>query len=143
MEGQLDRPDEVTEQVARLSTSENRSLLILYGSETGNAEEVASELRDMTERLHFYCEMGEMDSFKLVCYSSSHTQELQLGLLTHDADLSVRYSSFYAGDLCYIYHWPRGYAYKHNKVLEKPQKGQAQQHKLSGKDEVRHLWSGR
>ncbi len=54
------------EQVARLLAKENRSVLILYGSETGNGEEIASEMGLMAERLHFYTVVDEMDSFKLV-----------------------------------------------------------------------------
>ncbi|KAH8894078.1 riboflavin synthase domain-like protein [Thozetella sp. PMI_491] len=52
-------------QVAQSPTNSNRSILILYGSETGNAEEIASDLGDMTQRLHFYTVVDEMDAFKL------------------------------------------------------------------------------
>ncbi|KAK0745081.1 hypothetical protein B0T21DRAFT_381147 [Apiosordaria backusii] len=40
-------------------------MAILYGSETGNAEEIAIELEDMARRLHYQTKMDEMDSFKL------------------------------------------------------------------------------
>ena len=43
-----------------------RSMIILYGSETGNGEEIAGELGKMAQRLHFQVVVDEMDSFKLV-----------------------------------------------------------------------------
>jgi len=43
-----------------------RSMIILYGSETGNGEEIAGELGKMAQRLHFRTVVDEMDSFKLV-----------------------------------------------------------------------------
>lgn len=42
------------------------SVLVLYASETGNAQEVAEELGDLTERLHFVTQVSEMNSFKPV-----------------------------------------------------------------------------
>ncbi|KAL2024022.1 hypothetical protein VTK56DRAFT_257 [Thermocarpiscus australiensis] len=44
---------------------EGRSMAVLYGTETGNAEEIAVELGKMAERLHFRTRVDEMDSFKL------------------------------------------------------------------------------
>ncbi|KAK3323626.1 hypothetical protein B0T19DRAFT_210422 [Cercophora scortea] len=44
---------------------EGRSMIILYGSETGNAQEIATELSIMARRLHFRTAVDEMDSFKL------------------------------------------------------------------------------
>lgn len=41
-------------------------MAVLYGTETGNAEEIAMELGDMASRLHFQTTVDEMDSFKLV-----------------------------------------------------------------------------
>jgi len=53
-------------QIAQPAVIPGRSVIILYGSETGNAEEIAMELSRMTERLHFQTAVDEMDSFKLV-----------------------------------------------------------------------------
>lgn len=53
-------------QVVRAPGIENRTMIILYGSETGNAEEIAMALGRMTERLHFQTRVDEMDNFKLV-----------------------------------------------------------------------------
>ncbi|KAK0636902.1 hypothetical protein B0T17DRAFT_485500 [Bombardia bombarda] len=44
---------------------EGRTMMVLYGSETGNAEEIAMELVKMARRLHFQTVVDEMDSFKL------------------------------------------------------------------------------
>lgn len=45
---------------------EGRSIVILFGSETGNSEEIATELGKMAQRLHFQTVVDEMDNFKLV-----------------------------------------------------------------------------
>lgn len=45
---------------------QTRSVLVLYASETGNAQEVAEELGDLTERLHFVTQVSEMNLFKPV-----------------------------------------------------------------------------
>lgn len=43
-----------------------RTALVLYGSETGNAQEVAEELGALAERLHFVTHVAEMNSVKAV-----------------------------------------------------------------------------
>ena len=48
------------------SAMESKSVLILYGSETGMAEDSAVELGSMIQRLRFDTVVDEMDSFKLV-----------------------------------------------------------------------------
>jgi len=40
---------------------QQRSALILYGSETGNAQEVAEELGTLTERLRFATHVSELN----------------------------------------------------------------------------------
>ena len=45
----------------------DRSALILYGSETGNSQDVAEELGCMAERLHFMTRVTEMDAVDIVC----------------------------------------------------------------------------
>ncbi|KAK1834334.1 hypothetical protein QBC39DRAFT_389420 [Podospora conica] len=52
-------------QVVRTPVPEHRTMIILYGSETGNAEEIAMALGKMAERLHFQTQVDEMDNFKL------------------------------------------------------------------------------
>ena len=43
-----------------------RTALILYGSETGNSQDVADELERLTERLHFTTQVSELDAVKPV-----------------------------------------------------------------------------
>lgn len=45
----------------------DRSALILYGTETGNSQDVAEELGRITERLHFMTRVCEMDEVDIVC----------------------------------------------------------------------------
>lgn len=44
----------------------SRSALILYGSETGNAQDVAEELGRLTERLHFLTRVSDLNSVEIV-----------------------------------------------------------------------------
>jgi hypothetical protein len=45
----------------------DRTALILYGSETGNSQDVAEDLGRVVERLHFLTRVCEMDSIEIVC----------------------------------------------------------------------------
>lgn len=47
----------------------DRSAIVLYGSETGNAQEVAEELGRLAERLHFSTHVAELNEVKAVCKS--------------------------------------------------------------------------
>jgi sulfite reductase alpha subunit-like flavoprotein len=49
----------------------DRTALILYGSETGNSQDVADELGRVAERLHFVTQVSEMDGVEIVCPSGS------------------------------------------------------------------------
>ncbi|KAK1756006.1 hypothetical protein QBC47DRAFT_201688 [Echria macrotheca] len=53
------------EAVANPVRIDGRTMIILYGSETGNGEEIAGELGKMAQRLHFQATVDEMDNFKL------------------------------------------------------------------------------
>lgn len=44
----------------------DRSVLVLYGSETGNAQDMAEELGRLCQRLHFRSEVEELDAVELV-----------------------------------------------------------------------------
>lgn len=44
----------------------NRSMLVLYGSETGHGEEIAVEIRETAERLRFEASVQEMNDVSLV-----------------------------------------------------------------------------
>lgn len=47
-------------------TSNERTVLVLYGSETGNAQDMAEELGKMCQRLHFHSDVEELDAVELV-----------------------------------------------------------------------------
>ncbi|PON15325.1 hypothetical protein C2W62_24455 [Candidatus Entotheonella serta] len=47
-------------------TSSDRTVLVLYGSETGNAQDMAEELGKLCRRLHFKSRVEELDSVELV-----------------------------------------------------------------------------
>lgn len=49
-----------------------RSALVLYGSETGNAQDVAEEIGRLAERLRFHTRVVELNAIGLV--SESHGQ---------------------------------------------------------------------
>lgn len=44
-----------------------RRALVLYGSETGNAQDVAEELGRLAERLRFDTDVVELNAVTLVC----------------------------------------------------------------------------
>lgn len=50
---------------------ENRSLLVLYGTETGNSQEIAQEIGRAAERLRFQTEIEEMNDVPLVSQTAS------------------------------------------------------------------------
>ena len=48
----------------------DRSALILYGSETGAAQDVADELGRVAERLHFLSQVADVDSVPVETWSA-------------------------------------------------------------------------
>ena len=44
-----------------------RTALILYGSETGNAQDIAEEIGRLCERLRFQTQLAELNTINLVC----------------------------------------------------------------------------
>ena len=51
---------------------QDRSALILYGSETGNSQDVAEEVGRLCERLRFSTNVSELDSIDIVCIPREH-----------------------------------------------------------------------
>jgi flavodoxin len=49
------------------STQQARRALVVYGSETGNAQDVAEEMGRIAERLRFETEVAELNAITLVC----------------------------------------------------------------------------
>lgn len=47
-------------------TSSDRTVLVLYGSETGNAQDMAEELGKLCQRLRFTSRVEELDNVNLV-----------------------------------------------------------------------------
>jgi flavodoxin len=47
-----------------------RRALVVYGSETGNAQDVAEEMGRIAERLRFDTDVAELNAISLVCQSS-------------------------------------------------------------------------
>lgn len=43
-----------------------RTAIVLYGTETGNSQDVADELGRLVERLHFVTRVSELNSIKAV-----------------------------------------------------------------------------
>lgn len=62
----------MTEHQHPNSQSHARRALVLYGSQTGNSQEVAEDLGRMAERLHFITRVCEMDLLDLVCLMPSN-----------------------------------------------------------------------
>jgi sulfite reductase alpha subunit-like flavoprotein len=49
----------------------DRSLLILYGTETGNAQDIAEDLDECAQRLRFTTKIEEMNNAQLVSFLPS------------------------------------------------------------------------
>lgn len=47
----------------------DRTVLVLYGSETGGAQDMAEEVGRVCQRLHFKSEVEELNAIELVCIS--------------------------------------------------------------------------
>ena len=47
-------------------TQQERTALVLYGSETGNAQDVAEEMGRIAQRLRFDTEVAELNAIGLV-----------------------------------------------------------------------------
>jgi len=54
------------ERIAAMALQGRRSILVLYGTETGNSKEIADHLGRMCQRLRFPTLVEEMDDVKLV-----------------------------------------------------------------------------
>jgi flavodoxin len=57
------------------SPVQDRRALVVYGSETGNAQDVAEELGRITERLRFDTEVAPLNAVKLVCPGPARSAE--------------------------------------------------------------------
>lgn len=86
-----------------IDRDDSRTALILYGSETGNAQEVAEELGRTAERLHFVTHVGECDSVKAVGIVSMAKKAMKL----LNSNWGLGHSFFVlSGYICGLNHWP-------------------------------------
>ena len=60
---------------------EGRTALVLYGSETGNAHEIANELGRLMERLRFSTYVLYLDAVDPVCYPREMERIVMLMLM--------------------------------------------------------------
>lgn len=58
----------------------DRNALILYGSETGNSQDMAETLGRIAERLHIMTRVSEMDLVEIVCCLTSMLQGLRTNI---------------------------------------------------------------
>lgn len=86
-----------------MAAAQPRSVLVLYGSETGNAQEIAEELGRTFQRLHFRSTVEEMNAVALVCLVPSKVR-FQALMLTLSTASTVAER---ARDFCHLYHWAR------------------------------------
>lgn len=82
-------------------TSHARSALVLYGSETGTAQDVALELESVVRRLRFSTDFKELNSIGLVCQTPPLSKfVLRLTFNDPGRSLAIRYCSD-----CHLHHW--------------------------------------
>ncbi|KAI9832789.1 MAG: hypothetical protein M1819_004009 [Sarea resinae] len=72
----------------------DRSALVVYGSETGNAQDVADEMGRLAERLHFVTRVCELDSIDLSVLSK-HTLVIFVVSTTGQGDLPANARMFW------------------------------------------------
>lgn len=83
----------------------DRTALVLYGSETGNAQDMAEQLGETFERLHFQATVEEMDAVDLV--RSVNSSVLTRPQLTAVAECAFKTPT---GCLCCVHYRSRRYA---------------------------------
>jgi hypothetical protein len=119
----------------------DRTALILYGSQTGNSQDVAEDLGRLAQRLRFATRVCEMDQVKPVClplhlYIQSNNPKYSFPhAIGHSAKSHFRY-------LCGWDHWARRVPEKCTGALEEPSE-EAFASGLSVSAQLYHLWTGR
>jgi sulfite reductase alpha subunit-like flavoprotein len=69
--------------------AENRSLLVLYGTETGKSQEIAHEIGRAAEGLRFQTQVEEMNDVAMVSTTPT-ARPLQFNLGWHQERLNVK-----------------------------------------------------
>ena len=116
---------------------QSRTVAILYGTETGNSQDLAEELGSVAERLHFTTIVSEMNNFqpvgicvssffffffclisaRLFCNESIHEQCIVLlTIYPHAPGVSC---SLYRDNICYFDYGSRRSTSRYEDILEK------------------------
>lgn len=69
-----------TQKYVENSTMQDRKALIVYGSETGNAQDAAEELGRICERLRFSTRVVELNAIGLVSLGVQHQRPLSYAI---------------------------------------------------------------
>lgn len=120
-----------------------RSALILYGSETGNSQDVAEELGRMAERLHFVTRVSEMDLVEIVRpLVISHPPSPSTGIRSGLTDCIDPPFKIHGCHFRNLNHWSRRIPEECQEILEKSS-AEAFASRLSTSREVHDSWSWR
>lgn len=85
------------------SSLKDRRALVLYGSETGNAQDVAEELGRIAERLRFDTEVAELNAVNLVCQPPA--SPAVCGMCGADVAAPEATPAVLRGPYFHIHHW--------------------------------------
>lgn len=122
-----------------MTADTDRSALVLYGSETGNAQDMAEDLGRLCSRLRFRTDVDELDAVDLVC---SHTMwPHYVSLLGTDRMVELT-PTVSTGLLRHLNHWPRRHASQLPPFLEKAPAEEIAT-RMSSFSQVHLLWPGR
>ena len=102
-----------------------RQLLVLYGSQTGTAEDVAARVGREGKRRHFRARVVAMDSYDMVSRLHSRVKlcsPATQGTPFHSAQIAVPVPAHprTSGGVCVCHDRPRGRARQHEAVLALP-----------------------
>ena len=99
------------------SAAMRRSVLVLYGTETGNSQDLAECVARRLRRVYFSPTLDEMDGVQLVSRKACRCLQLS-AVLTWKERKTDHPSSILVCYFCYIHHRPRRHATQLPKVLE-------------------------
>jgi sulfite reductase alpha subunit-like flavoprotein len=116
-----------------------RTALVLYGSETGNAQDVAGELGRVTERLHFLTRVVDMDSVDPVSGSLDHRFAAQ-SIVCSRHFVEDRFANLLCYPLRIVHNRSRRSAHQYPSFLEAPAQETATS-RLSAEGKVHHVWA--
>jgi hypothetical protein len=132
------------------SQRHDRKALILYGSETGNSQDVAEQLGRIAERLHFITRVYEMDAVEIVCFRRlSHSFIVPIILLylinfcpVLTLIVTENAAETLACHFCHLNNRSRRVSEECEEVVEEPPE-KAIASWMSWSREIHHIWSRR